>query len=91
MGVVGNKCDLYNEETVKEETAKEWAKEIGAIFQLTSALTNTGIDELFNSIGEEILRKKNNNNKPNSETKNIRLPSTCFFNEQVVKKKKKCC
>lgn len=37
MGVVGNKCDLYLEEKVKEKEGKEYAESIGAKFIYTSA------------------------------------------------------
>ena len=36
IAIVGNKSDLYIREEVKEKEAKEYAKEIGAVFQLTS-------------------------------------------------------
>ena len=55
LGVVGNKYDLYKEEQVSEEEARKFAKEIGAIFKLTSALNNTGIEELFKSIAFKVL------------------------------------
>ena len=40
IGVVGNKIDLYLEETVKEKEGKEYADSIGALFKLTSAKNN---------------------------------------------------
>ena len=36
FGVVGNKCDLFQEEKVSEAEGKKFAKEIGAVFQITS-------------------------------------------------------
>jgi small GTP-binding protein len=53
--VVGNKSDLYENEQVTDEEGKKFAKEINAIFKITSALSNTGIDRLFESIGKKIL------------------------------------
>ena len=53
MAVVGNKNDLYVEEQVKEDEARKWANEIGAIFGLVSAKTGDGIKELF----ENAVRK----------------------------------
>ena len=50
LGIVGNKCDMYDEEAVPEQEAREYAKSIGAIFQLTSAQNNSGINELFKNI-----------------------------------------
>ena len=55
IGVAGNKCDLYENEEVKEDEAREWAKEIGAVFELTSAQNNTGINDLFLNVGYKFL------------------------------------
>jgi len=55
LGVAGNKCDLYENEKVSENEAREFAEEIGAIFELTSAANNTGITELFQDVGNKYL------------------------------------
>ena len=55
FAVVGNKCDLFNEEEVDEEEAKKFAKSIGAIFKLTSCKESIGIDELFSECGKRYL------------------------------------
>ena len=55
LGVAGNKCDLYESEDVKESEARQFAEEIGAIFELTSAQNNTGINELFFEVGNKYL------------------------------------
>jgi small GTP-binding protein len=52
FAVVGNKYDLY-ETTQVDDEAKNFAKSIGAIFQYTSAKEASGINELFNNIGEK--------------------------------------
>ena len=52
FAVVGNKYDLY-ETTQVDDEAKTFAKSIGAIFQYTSAKNASGINELFNNIGEK--------------------------------------
>ena len=63
IGVVGNKCDLYeNEKLADEEQAKAFAKEIKATFMLTSAKTGDGIEKLFDTLtdiylGPEFLKK----------------------------------
>ena len=90
MGVAANKCDCYNEEIVDEKEARDWAKEIGAIFKVTSALDGTGINELFYSIGEKIFSKQNtNNNNQNYKAKNIRIDSAHISKEK--EKVNKCC
>ena len=55
VGLAGNKADLFDREQVSEEEAKEFAKEIKAIFRPTSAMTAIGIDELFSAVGKKIL------------------------------------
>ena len=55
LGVVGNKCDLFEEEKVSEADAREFADKIGAIFELTSAQNNTGITEIFQEVGNKYL------------------------------------
>ena len=44
---------------VEEKKGKEWADELGAIFQKTSAKDSTGIEELFNKIGEKLIELSN--------------------------------
>ena len=56
IAVVGNKTDLYEEQKVETNTAREFAKKIGAIFQLTSAKKNDGIPNLFDNIGKKYLQ-----------------------------------
>ena len=53
FAVVGNKFDLYESREVQDEEALEFAKSINAIFQYTSAKESSGIDELFNKIGNK--------------------------------------
>ena len=55
LGIAGNKCDLYEKEEVNENTAREFAQSIGAIFALTSAQNNSGINELFRDVGNKYL------------------------------------
>ena len=55
IGIAANKCDLYDNEQVSEDEARKFADEIGAVFKLTSANTNTGIEDLFKTIGCKVL------------------------------------
>ena len=84
FALVGNKNDLYNIAEVNEDEAMKWADSIGAIFQTTSALSNTGIDVLFQLVGkkflnpnfdyksEEDLKKQQYEKKKEDQMKNIR-------------------
>ena len=58
MILVGNKCDLFEEESVEQTEPKKFAKEIKAFFQLTSALSGFGINKIFHYIGCKILDPK---------------------------------
>ena len=55
LAVVGSKSDCYEQEKVSESKAREFAKEIGAIFQLTSSKENNGITELFENLVKAYL------------------------------------
>ncbi len=58
LAVVGNKIDLYNNQKVSNSDGKEFAEKIGAIFQTTSALSDSGITNLFENIGKTYLIPK---------------------------------
>ena len=47
LAVVGNKCDLYEQEAVPEEDARKFAEEHDAIFVNVSARDGTNINNLF--------------------------------------------
>lgn len=90
IGLAGNKCDMFDKEAVTEEEAKNFANEIGAQFQLTSAFKNMGIDDLFRMVGCKFLDpnfQDKINEEPKEQTKNITLNS----NTQKKKKDKKRC
>ena len=55
MAIAGNKNDMYEHEEVEENEGKELAKELGAIFQKTSAKESTGVEDLFVKIGKKFL------------------------------------
>ena len=55
IGLVGNKVDRFEEEAVPENDARDFADKIGAVFELTSAQNNTGINEIFEDVGNKYL------------------------------------
>ena len=55
LAVVGNKIDLYKDQKVSNNDGKEFADKIGAIFQTTSAQSDSGISTLFDNIGKTYL------------------------------------
>ena len=56
IALVGNKNDLYGDQKVEPSEARDFADNIGAIFQLTSAKKNDGISNLFDNIGKKYLQ-----------------------------------
>ena len=86
FALVGNKSDLYyEEEVIENQEAMKWADEIGAIFQTTSAKSNSGIDLLFQNIGKKLL--DNDFDYKNEEEKNKQLYEMKKKNEKEKKKK----
>jgi small GTP-binding protein len=91
FGIAGNKNDLFDKEKIKEEIVRNWAKEINAIFYLTSAKNKNGIDELFEEIGKKYLNKEfqselqlNKKNDNDNDLINLSVDNN-------GKNKKKCC
>ena len=57
-GLIGNKKDLFMNEVIDEDTGKNKAEEIGALFKLTSAKNERGgINEFMKELLEEYLKK----------------------------------
>ena len=55
LALIGNKIDLYENEQVTDEEGKKFANQINAIFKTTSALSNIGINWLFENLGKKVL------------------------------------
>ena len=55
LAVVANKNDLYGDQVVPDEDGQKFADKIGAIFQSTSALSDSGIGKLFEHIGRKFI------------------------------------
>ena len=90
LAVVGNKSDLYEEEEVSENEAKEFAKEIGAFFMLVSAKTGNNVNQLFEALlrqylGKEFTKKVEEMNKNKGDTKQLKIDKT------KGEKKEGCC
>ena len=85
LGMVGNKCDLFMNEEVKESDAKEYAQENGMSFKLVSAKEDPdGFIEFLSQLLDEFLEKKDSGTKR----------KTIFINKDVINEdneKKKCC
>ena len=97
IGIAGNKCDLYEKEEVNENEAREFAESIGAIFALTSAQNNSGINELFRDVGNKYLdpnfqqQMQIENEEKNPEGKNTNIVLDKKEENKPEKKKKSFC
>ena len=101
LGLAANKCDLFEREVVSEETARNFAKEIDAIFMYTSASKFIGIDELFYNVGckyidpdfkldenkENDKSGKSNNKVNNDKDKGNNVNKTNKIKKEEKKKK----
>ena len=76
LAIAGNKCDIFNEEEVSENEAREYADSIGAVFKLTSCKENIGINELFLECGKKFLEVNNllgNDDKGKKDNENLKI------------------
>ena len=55
FAIVGNKSDLYEDEKVTEDEAKEYAYNNNTHCYLTSARNNVGINNMFEELGNLYL------------------------------------
>ena len=83
IGLAGNKKDLYLKEEVNNEEGNEKAKEIGAIFRLTSAKEGFGITDLFEELMYLYIKKV--------ESGEIKPHKSYNLEKGNTNKKKKCC
>ena len=105
LALCGNKSDLIDEEKVDEETARNYAKEINAIFYPTSAKNDSGITDLFLQIAKKYTNSDNVRLKTDKDevfdstmTESIATQNTGSVkltkeetNKKDEVKKKKCC
>ena len=91
LAIAGNKCDIFNEEEVSENEAREYAESIGAVFQLTSCKENIGIDELFKESGKRFLEANKliaKEKKQKKENENLKIEGKNVANTGKSGKKK---
>ena len=63
LAIAANKSDLYEQRQVDNSEGEEFSESVDAIFAETSAKNDSGIDILFDNIGQKILVSKNNKKK----------------------------
>ena len=92
LAIAGNKSDLYVNEDVPEPEARDFAESINAIFTLTSAKDNDGVEKLFRDIGNKYL--ESNFQEKVSEAQKKQSPSFVMQKKEYIEeknKKKACC
>ena len=89
LGLVANKMDLFNESEVPKEKGEEYAKEIGAFFNESSAKVNPkGFKKFVMKLLDKLLLNENNIKK---EGNIIEKSFESGDSEKTQKKKKKNC
>ena len=95
LALAGNKSDMYEFEEVSDEEAKNYAKEINAIFQKTSAKTDVGVNELFKMIGQKVVNPQAENTsnltKDEQKKRGDKLKKDKIKKESNNNKINKCC
>jgi len=95
LALAGNKSDTYEFEEVSDEEGKNYAKEINAIFQKTSAKTDVGVNELFKMIGQKVVNPQAENTsnltKDEQKKRGDKLKKDKIKKENNSNNKNKCC
>lgn len=81
LAVVGNKIDRCDEEEVDYAVVKEYASSLGAILKLVSAKEGKNIDDLFNTVGEMVVKGRGGQSNHQGTKVTAKKPA----------KKKGCC
>ena len=99
IGIAGNKNDLYENESIKEEEVEKFSNSINACFKLTSAKLNSSIDDIFQMLGEKFvhsdfmpeLEKMYIINDNNIKNQNIKMRKDKKLSEQEDSNKNSGC
>jgi Ras-related protein Rab-5C len=86
LALAANKCDLYEYEEITNQELNDYAKNINAIYKQTSALQNSGINDLFDAIGYKILSPENFDEfiRKSTSKKQLILSSSGFISINVI-------
>ena len=89
--VAGNKSELYDKEKVSKSKGIGFAKSIGTEFFSTSAINNSGIQEMFEFIGQKLLDNKVELIKENNKDEFINENNKDELIKEKDKENKKNC
>ena len=85
LAIVGNKCDLVDQEQVTTSDGEKYARECRALFMKTSAKENVGVSELFENLCDELI------DSMNLEKNEVDVTRSRLVNTPSKVHKKKCC
>ena len=85
IGLLGNKSDLFANEQVPEQMAKEFAEKNNCLFKQCSAYEGVGIEETFKELGKHFLKDKSEDSPSGFVIKDDK------DKDKDPKEKKKCC
>lgn len=94
LGVAANKSDLFEQEAVEEGKGREFAKEIGAIFKLTSAKNQSGVEDLFLSIAnklEDPQWEANQEEERKNKRQTVKVVKKTEDSNKEIKQGGRCC
>jgi GTPase SAR1 family protein len=89
--VVGNKNDLYIQESVPINEAREYAEQINAKYKATSAKTGTGINDMFEELAKTLTAQKNKlamNESKNKVIETSKLEPTVMVSNKKLNEEK---
>ena len=92
--LIGNKCDLENERKVTVEMGENKARNLNCPFFETSALNNIHIEDVFQSIAENIYNRCKDEKKLDDDDDDYEIVPKDDKNINIntdAKKEKKCC
>jgi len=92
--LIGNKCDLENERKVTVEMGENKAKNLNCPFFETSALNNIHIEDVFQSIAENIYNRCKDEKNLDDDDDDYEIVPKDDKNINIntdAKKEKKCC
>lgn len=93
IGIVGNKSDLYAQEKVREDEARQFAEEHGLEFQQVSAKCNSYIHFFFQEVSEKyygiVTGNKGDDDDDDDDDNHNKRKVRLDIDE--IKTKKRCC
>lgn len=104
FAVCANKSDLFDHEAVNEETAREFAQDIDALFKSISAKNSTGVEDLFICLGQKFFDPNKESmgkdkdkekdievNKQKNKNKTQKLSKEQMYDKDGMADKSRCC